>query len=343
MINNVLLADSNRITVETVHGLLTGQTSLLKIHKAYDQHQAMQLLKSKAIKLVITSIHGPKFEGFDFITRLCSDFPEVRTIVLVSETGTTLRSKFRYFSSTTVFFDQYRDMSMLCQRVLSELHIDYGGRIYDINLPSFLQMLAFDQRSCTLFISAKNGVGILRMQEGELVAARTNNLIATDAALTILRWPNVTVEIDYGTAQVEPQITSSLMSLIMDSSRIDDEENHNRTLNKRNHNRHNLKVTLDYEISNSNRQCFLHDISLGGAYIETDHQIEEGQQITITLTSPTLKSRCTIDALVVRKSTRGIGVQFLLANIGQRKLIQSLINSSIIRREESQTPFTDYH
>lgn len=342
MINNVLIADTNRVIAETVHGLLTGQTSLLKIHKAYNQHQAMQLLQSKEIRLVITSIQGPKFEGFDFVTRLCSDFPDVRTIVLTSDTGPTLRSKFRYFSSTTVFFDQYRDMSMLCQRVLSELHIDYGGRIYGVNLPSFLQMLAFDQQSCTLFVSAKNGVGVLRMQEGELVAARTSKLVGTDAALTILRWPNVTVEIDYGTAQVEPQITSSLMSLIMDSSRIDDEENHNRPLNKRNHNRHDLMVTLDYEISDNNRQCFLRDLSLGGAYIETDHQIEEGKQITITLASPTLKSRCTIDALVVRKGTRGIGIQFLLANIGQRKMIQSLINACVVKQKETDMASTEY-
>lgn len=329
MINDILIADNNPLMVETVAGLLTGQTGLLTIHKAYSLEEAMETLKEHPIRLALTSIRQPKYDGFDLVTRLCCNFPEIRTIVLVSETSPEIRSKFKCFSSSAIFFDQFRDMNMLCQRVLSELQIDYGGKIHGISLPAFLQMLAFEQRSCTLYVEAKSRDGVLRMHEGELVTARTGILAGTDAAIEILRWTNTSIEIDYGTQTVEPQISSSLISLIMDSSRIDDEENHNRTANKRNHDRHDTKATLDYEIGGENRQCVLRDVSLGGAYLDTDHPIEEGDQITVTLSSPTLKARCTVDALVVRKGPHGIGVQFQLANLGQRKVIQSMINACI--------------
>jgi hypothetical protein len=81
------------------------------------------------------------------------------------------------------------------------------------------------------------------------------------------------------------------------------------------------------------RHCSLRDISQGGAYIETDHQVSMGETITLSLSSPALRSTCFIDATVVRKDRSGIGIRFLLSGSHQRQMIQNLIDSSLISQE----------
>jgi len=82
-------------------------------------------------------------------------------------------------------------------------------------------------------------------------------------------------------------------------------------------------VAIDYDIRDWTYQCFLRDISLGGAYIETEQTIEVGQPIVLTLNSSENR-QSTIDAVVVRKDEKGIGVQFKALDAKQKEVIQKL-------------------
>ena len=84
------------------------------------------------------------------------------------------------------------------------------------------------------------------------------------------------------------------MMLIIESGQRGDEL---RSSNKdcRHHERYNLDVAIGCKSGNTTRQCSLHNISLSGAYIETDQQIKLHQQITLVLSSPTIQTSCSID------------------------------------------------
>ena len=219
-----------------------------------------------------------------------------------------LRAKMKQIP-TAVHFDQTLDISLLTKRIFTELHIDYGGQVRGLSLPSFLQMIKLEGRNCTLQISTKGKIGFLSIINGELIAAKFGQLSGESAALEILAWENVLIDIDYSIKKVQPEIDKPLMALLFESGRLADEKQSGRQ-NLRQHDRFDCLVAVDYDISDWTYQCFMRDISLGGAYIETEQPIKVGQEIILTLTSPEFEHRCAIVGQVVRRDKKGIGVEF---------------------------------
>jgi hypothetical protein len=84
------------------------------------------------------------------------------------------------------------------------------------------------------------------------------------------------------------EINTSLMNMLLESGRIVDEKQSQRP-NQRKHSRYDCLVGVDYDISDWTYQCYMRDISEGGAYIETEQPIKVGQRLTMSLASPVLE------------------------------------------------------
>jgi CheY-like chemotaxis protein len=281
--------------------MLKGQSGFLNILSATNGKQALELLRKEQIHIVITAIRLREIDGFELMARLSREFPSIKVIVMTSDAHPLLKARIKRFPSA-VHIDQAHDMCMLTRRVFTELQIDYGGQVRGINLSSFLQMLELENRSGTLRVATKD---------------------------QIISWKNVSIDIDYTMPQTEQEIALPLMMLILESGQMEDEKRSG-TANKRAHERYELLVALDYDLRDMSRHCLLRDISLEGAYIETDHEIETGQVITLTLTAPALKISCSVDATVVRRDSMGIGVRFQTLNSRHRRMIQAIIGDSLM-------------
>lgn len=327
MMNNVLVVDSNRTTLHSLTSLLQSQGGFLNVLSATHGTQALTVMRKMPIRVVITAIGIPEVDGFELVARLAREYPATKVIVMTSEDKPLLKARIKQFPSA-VYLDQTHDLSMLTKRVFTELQIDYGGQVRGINLSSFLQMIALECRSCTLKVSSKDQFGFLWLEQGELIAARNADIYGKEAALKILTWRNVFIDIDYAPRRMKREIFMPLMMLILESGQLDDELR-SRNINHRKHKRYELLVALDFDIEQMTRHCALRDISLSGAYIETDHDISIGESITLSLSSPVLKSSCSIDATVIRRDRSGIGIHFNLSGPHQSKLIQAMIDGSL--------------
>lgn len=325
--NNVLVVDSDQTMLRTLTSLLQSQGGFLNVLAAIDGNQALGMLQRIPIQIVITAIRVPELDGFELVARLAREYPATKVIVMTNNARPLIRARIKQFPSA-VHLDQAHDLSMLTKRVFTELQIDYGGQVRGINLSSFLQMMALESRTCTLKVTSKDQTGFLWLKHGELIAAKSASAGGKDAALAILSWRNVFIDIDYTARQVRREISMPLMMLILESGQMDDELR-SASKNSRSHERYDLLVALDFDIKNMTRHCSLRDISLSGAYIETDHPIALGEKITITLSSPALKSNCSIDGSVVRKESHGIGVRFQINSPHQSLMIKTMIEGSI--------------
>ena len=187
-------------------------------------------------------------------------------------------------------------------------------------------IIALERRSCTLLITAKSKSGTLYLLDGKPVAARVGKLTGKPAALEILIWQNVRIDIDYKHREVETEIDTPLITLLLESGRVMDETLSQR-LNLRRHTRHDCLVGAEYGIDDVRYQCYMRDLSEGGAYIETEQPVGMGQELVLTLYSPMLERSCDIGGKVVRKDTGGIGVHFQPVLPEQKKVINSLIES----------------
>jgi len=334
MMKNVLVVDGDQAMLRTLTGLLTNQGGFINVFAATNTRHAIELLKETPIDIVITAIRLPTIDGFSLVTKLTKDYPSIKVIIMTEDAHPLLRASIKRIPSA-VHLDQSHDISMLTKRVFTELQIDYGGGVRGINLSSFLQMMELESCTCTLRVTSKNLTGSLWLKNGELIAAKSPTTEGEEAALDILIWKNIFIDIDYTPREVERQISMPLMMLLMKSSQRDDEIRSGAT-NNRAHERYELLIAIDYDIQKMTRQCFLRDISLGGAYVETDQEMELGQTIKLILTSPELKTSCSIEASVARKDGKGVGCRFLISSPEQQQVIRAIINRSIKSRQRQE-------
>jgi len=315
------------VVLQALTALLKNRGSFLNVLSAQSSRDALRIIAQDQIHIVIAGLHMSEMDGFDFVILLSRQCPDIRVIVMTNNASPMFRAQIRQIPAA-IHFDQTTDLGLLTDRIFTELHIDYGGHVRGLSLPSFLQMLTLEGHNCTLQIHAKGKTGQLSIADGELVAAETGPMRGEPAALKILSWENVSIEIDYSLQKVERDINQPLMGLLLESGRIVDERESQRP-DLRKHDRFDCLVAIDYDLVNWTYQCFLRDISVGGAYIETEKSIKLGQKIDLTLSSPEIKSRCTISGQVVRRDKKGIGVRFDEVSLEQKQVIEALINGSI--------------
>jgi CheY-like chemotaxis protein len=323
---NILIVDHDEIMLQVFVALLKSQGGFLNVLSAKSGKAALEIISQRRIHIVITELYMSEIDGFELVTLVAKQYPDIRVIVMTSNASPMLRAKIKQIP-TAVHFDQATDISLLTKRIFTELHIDYGGQVRGLSLPSFLQMIELEERSCTLQISAKGDIGRMSIVKGELVAAKVGPWSGESATLLILAWENVLIDIDYSFKEVKREIIKPLMTLLHESRRLVDERKSNRP-SLRMHDRFECLVAVDYDISDWTYQCFLRDISTGGAYIETEQSIKVGQKIILTFSSPKLSRSCAINGQVVRRDKKAIGVQFDAISLRQKKVIQALTKGS---------------
>ena len=322
---NVVVVDNDAIMLHTFVGLLKSHGGFLKITPAASIKSALETLDRETVKILIAGLHLSEMDTFELLSQVVKGYPQIRVIVITNNASSMFRAKIKQMPSV-VHFDQALDISLLTKRIFTELQIDYGGQIRGISLASFLQMIELEGRSCALQVTAKGKIGTIYIVNGKPVAAKMGLLKGKPAALHILTWQNVLIDIDYAPMEIVPEMTTPLMNLLLESGRMVDEKQSQRP-NLRKHDRYDCLVGVDYDISDWIYQCYMRDISEGGAYIETEQSVKVGQRLVMSLSSPVLERSCAINGEVVRRDPAGIGVRFDELTLQQKQVIRSLMES----------------
>ena len=319
---NILVVDTDTVMLHTFVGLLKSQSNFLRVIPAAGVQHALDTLATETVDILITGMHMNEVDTFELLDLVAQKYPGLRILVITNNASAMFRTKVRQ-TPAAIHFDQALDVSMLTKRLFTELQIDYGGQIRGIALASFLQLIELEGRSCTLQITAKGKTGTIYVVDGKPVAARMGLLTGKPAIVHVLTWENVLIDIDYAAHDVSREITTPLMNLLLESGRIVDEKQSQRP-NQRKHSRYDCLVGVDYDISDWTYQCYMRDISEGGAYIETEHAVRVGQRLIMSLSSPVLERTCAINGTVVRRDPKGIGVRFDELTLQQKQVIRSL-------------------
>jgi CheY-like chemotaxis protein/Tfp pilus assembly protein PilZ len=322
---NIVVVDSDVIMLHTFVGLLKGHGGFLNIIPAASTKSALETLDREAVHILIGGLHMSEMDTFELLSQVSQSNPRLPIIVITNNASSMFRAKIKQMPAV-VHFDQALDITLLTKRVFTELQIDYGGQLRGISLASFLQMMELEGRSCALQVTAKGKVGTIWLINGKPVAARMGLLRGKPAALHILTWQNVLIDIDYAPVEITAEMTTPLMNLLLESGRMVDEKQSQRP-NLRKHDRYDCLVGVDYDISDWIYQCYMRDISEGGAYIETEQTVKVGQRLVMSLSSPVLERSCAINGTVVRRDPGGIGVRFDELTLQQKQVIRSLMET----------------
>jgi len=329
---NILFVDSNPVMLHAMVGLLKNQSNFLQFIPASSVEGAIDKLTGEEVHLLITGPSLPETDAYKLAV-LMSNHQDMRTIIMTAICSPAFSHKINKMPSI-IHFSNLQDIGLLTRRIFTELEIEFGGHLRSISIVSFLQVIELEEYSCRLLVTSKGKQGNLYFLDGKPAAADTGGLHGDEAALEILSWGQVTIDIDYTLKDVPQQISTSLMNLLLESGQIADEKR-SQTATLRQHKRYDCSLGAHYQIHERLYQCFLRDVSIGGAYLETDRPIEKGQPLTLFLSRSSQESYIPINATVVRRDRQGFGIRFEQLTAEQKELIRSLVLS---KRSSVSTP-----
>lgn len=98
------------------------------------------------------------------------------------------------------------------------------GSLESINLADIMQLYTNSNKSGRFVLTRPNGdEGMIYIQNGEIVHSEVGNYSGEDAIFTLIAWDSGNFVFDENDFDINPTITSSVTSLLMESARRIDE------------------------------------------------------------------------------------------------------------------------
>jgi len=325
---NLLIVDPDRSAVDHIGNTLAKRhASSLQVHKATSGKEAVRIIRSVRMDVVLTALRLPEVDGFQLLTWINSRHPDIRVIIMAERSSPLASGRLEQLDSDQVI-EKPVDVGLLVNRLFTDVQESFGGEIRGISLSSFLQMMELEGKTCTLDIASGERKGSLFILDGEVIAARLGDRRGTPAALEILCWKKTAIQLAHARKEIKREIDVPLMNLLLESRRLRDERQmpaRKTGKAERRHERVNRLVSIDWDLDEWSYRNVVRDISMSGAFIETDHPVQQGDEVLLTLAVGDPQQACRIRATVVRRDERGIGVVFEDLSLSQRQVVEIIV------------------
>ncbi len=218
----VLIVDDEKLFLSSVSEGISESLEGIQVLTAGNGAEALDIIEQTPVELVVPDLKMPVMDGFQLLASLMSEKRDISAIVMTAFGTTEIEKKVRK-SGAIGYIEKPIDLQLLSDLIQEALAKRGGGFLRGINLSSFLQLLGIERKTCTLNIRQGQTVGILVLQEGELVNARTGGKEGEEAAYDIISWPNPEIEMGNIVKKQVRTIRTALDQLLLDAHQILDE------------------------------------------------------------------------------------------------------------------------
>jgi YesN/AraC family two-component response regulator len=274
-IRNVLIVDDEKLFIKIIaDGLKAYEKKYrFKMLSAQNGQEALECFQANDIALLITDLRMPEMNGITLISHVHNQYPAVPIIVMTAFGSPQIEKQVKkmgilHYLEKPIGFDELRD------HILHELSHKKKSRIEGVTLASFLQLIWMEKMTCTLSVKSNEISGTLSVLSGDLKNARTDRLDGMEAALEILDWENVTIELDENYTPDGETIKISIEELLLESFRRKDERNVEPSIEYEPLNNADQINIFEKEdkmnVSKLNKSIETLKESLGGALLATD-------------------------------------------------------------------------
>lgn len=215
----ILIVDDEPAVLFALSEALTDRRRGVKVATAANGEEAVAILESEKVDLVVTDLRMPEMDGFELLAWLRRGLPHLPVIVMTAFGAETVA---RLDGSPEVLEKPF-DVGELKRKVADLMRQSVKGRVENISLASFLQLLELERKTCTLTVTSVDRNGRLFFRGGRLVGAQTEGIDGTDAALEIVTWEHADVEISDVCPVEGPEVQGGLSYLLLEGMHLKDE------------------------------------------------------------------------------------------------------------------------
>jgi CheY-like chemotaxis protein len=221
-IQTVLLVDDEIPFLRTITDGCRAYARKFQLVTAASGREAQAILELRRISLVVTDLHMPDGDGFELLAAMSRSHPKTPVIVITAFGTPEIEQRLRGLG-VEHHLDKPLEFRTLIERVLQTLEASASGRVSGITLPSFLQIIQIERKSCSVQVTSQGREGQLCFHRGELVDASTEGLQGDAAAQEIVCWDDASIELTPAQQQVRRTVRQSLPTVLMEGFRLKDE------------------------------------------------------------------------------------------------------------------------
>ena len=218
----VLIVDDERNLLASLRDGFSDHAAEFTLVTAENGAKATVLLKSMPIDLVITDLRMPIMDGFELLAYMSKYHPDIPTIIMTAHSNMPdITHKLKHFSVSHCIQKPF-ELEDLASAILSELRWAAPGRAQGLSLTDFLQLIATEERTCTLSVEFGGEKGVLSFKQGELIDAETGQLQGNDAVHRMASWPHAGIDIAPHCAKTVKNVQGTLTELLAEGRRQQD-------------------------------------------------------------------------------------------------------------------------
>ena len=228
--HQVLFVDDDPEFLVTLRDLyeMTGDHSW-QIHSATSANQALEILDSQRIDLVVVDVNMPVIDGIQLIGILKRRHPKLKRAVLTGlatpeKRAASLANGADLFIEKATSPEGYKSIfAMLGELLQWAPREGFQGVLRKVGLQDVIQMECLARNSSILEIYNQNVLGRIYIEDGQLVHAVTGDMIGEHALYKLLCLPGGSFELAQFEAPPEKTLNGQWEMLLMEAARVKDE------------------------------------------------------------------------------------------------------------------------
>jgi len=211
---NVLIVDDEKtFLVSLKEGLSLHYGGKFNVVTAENGKKAAEVLKANPIDLVVTDLKMPVMDGFELLAYMSKNHPKVPVMVMTAFGNPEIEERLRSLDFIQ-YVEKPLDFHELASKIIENLEEGSRGHVHIDILPAFLQLAELEKKSYAIRVESEEKVGHLYFNKGKLVDAETGDERGEQAALEILGWENLTIEIAPGSKKRKKTIDLPLNQVL---------------------------------------------------------------------------------------------------------------------------------
>ncbi len=219
---NVLIVDDEKDLLLSLVDGFKPHAARFSVLTAGNGKEALELLSSTRVDLVLTDLKMPVMDGFELLAQMSHKHRTVPAIVMTAygTPDTELHVKefggFRYLEKPV-------DFEELGRMILDTLEAGPRSVIQGITLPALLQLVEMEQKTCTLTVRSGDKTAWLYFSDGTLLDAESGRSRGPEVVYEIVCWEDAQIEVDSFCPDKPKTIDQPLGQILLEAHRIFDE------------------------------------------------------------------------------------------------------------------------
>jgi CheY-like chemotaxis protein len=200
-----------------------------QIHSATSANQALEILDSQKIDLVVVDVNMPVIDGIQLIGILQRRHPKLKRAVLTGlatpeKRAASLANGADLFIEKATSPEGYKSIfAMLGELLQWAPREGFEGVLRKVGLQDVIQMECLARNSSILEVYNQNVLGRIYIEDGQLVHAMAGDVMGEPALYKLLSLPGGSFELAQFEAPPEKTLKGQWEMLLMEAARVKDE------------------------------------------------------------------------------------------------------------------------